>query len=181
MRILFLIVYLCCISTMSAQIEVSLGGYARRNLPENIDSVFKNFEDPRLDDKFYKGDYIDWNDLMYICDIKINTDGTVKSIEIYPLNKGHRLNERDPIWNEGTAAINESSKKWVFKEVIWDIDDFEYKEAKELFTKFNNEKINLPFNGIPDYCLLIRICNMCVGGTNTFISSVEVSMPYYKD
>lgn len=161
---------------MSAQIEVSRKGYFNRITPEFVNEPFQKFNNITLPKKYY--DNYEWSHIEFICSIEIkNSKSEIKRITIYPLNKDHfTFSETDSIWNDGEKAILKASNDWLMKDVIWELDNDMPEEAKELYTKFNKEKISLPYSGNSSFLIHLTICNnyhhYC--GKHSFISSISI-------
>jgi hypothetical protein len=156
-----------------SQIKIPHSGYVAVEGPIYIDSVFNKFVKPNLPEKYYK---LEWTEINILCEVQVNKEGKVESIYSYPVNKNHfHFSQEDSIWKDAENAILESSKLWEFKSVVWDIESIEPVEAKELYTKYNNEKRFLPFNGVPSYLLLIKFCHECRHRSGfTFISLIKI-------
>lgn len=171
-RIIILIICITFNQILFAQIKIPHTGYMSTYKPRLIDSVFKNFVEPELPEKYYSEE---WDEIYMLCEVQVNKDGKVVSIYSNPLNKHHRdFSQEDSIWLDAENAVEKAAKLWVFKSVEWDIQSIEPEEAKKLYTKFNNEKKSLPYNGVPSYLLLIKFCNECIGSQYTFINFINL-------
>ena len=180
MRITILLLILIFTIPNKAQIEISFKGHLSKRTPVCIDSVFLEYSEPKLDKKFYEGKYELWNDIVYFCDIRTSMDRKVRSIEIYPINKEKQFSADDPIWIAGEEAIREVSRDWVFKSPLWKIDSSLHTEIREELKKFNKKPGQRPFSNQTSYFLIIRICNLGLGGTNSVLSNIEVDHPKYS-
>lgn len=180
-RIVALLLFFFVFSN-EAQIKVSYKGYLSRRTPECIDSVFSEYSEPKLDKKYFEGKYEFWNDIVYFCDVQTKTDRKIDIIHIYPINKSETyFSLDDPIWLAGENAIRKASKKWIFKEFLWDTNDIDFEGPIEVLEYYNKNKTILPFSGQTSYYLIIRICNLGLGGTNNVLSNIEVVNPKYKN
>lgn len=171
-KLIIIIICLTFNQILFAQIKIPHTGYLATYKPKFIDSVFNNFVRPELPEKYYSQE---WDEIYMLCEVQVNRDGTVDSIYSYPLNKHHwSFSQEDSIWFNAENAIKNVAKLWLFKSVEWDIESIEPEEAKKLYTKFNNEKISLPFNGVPCYLLLIKFCHECIGSRYTFVNFINL-------
>lgn len=114
--------------------------------------VFKHYKGPVIDANVYNR-VVEDDAIIYIgCYFATDTAGKIVSSNFIPFTGvGNKFNSSDSIWNSVVTAISKASKEWIFKPVLWVLNN----KATEV--QLNKKPFQRPFNGKTNYFIIYEI------------------------